>query len=221
MGNVWSRVHAVPSLFRPVFLAAALFASLVWAQSEEDALKRRVIDTLQLSGGETVADVGCGDGFYTIRLARTLAKGHVLAVDIDAAALAKLSRHLTDQGIKNAEVVKGKEDDPLLPPDSLDAVLIVNAYHEMPAHEAMLRHVRAALKRGGTFVLMEGIWDNREKQSRDEQTKHHQLAAAIAKQELEAGGFEIASVHDPFIERSPDEDGKSRWWLIVARRPSE
>jgi ubiquinone/menaquinone biosynthesis C-methylase UbiE len=203
-----------------VFFAAALFARPIRAQSEEEAFKRRVIETLQLRGDEKVADVGCGDGFYTIPLASAVARGRVLAVDIDAAALAKLSRHLTDQGIKNVEVVKGKEDDPLLPPDSLDAVLIVNAYHEMPAHEEMLRHVRAALKPGGTFLLMEGIWDTREKQSRDEQTKHHQLAAGVAKQELEAGGFEITSVRDPFIERSPDEDGRSRWWLIIARRPS-
>lgn len=66
---------------------------------------------------------------------------------------------------------------------------------------------------------MESIWENREKQSRDEQTKHHQLAPAIAKQEIETSGFEIVSLRDPFWERTPDEDGKSRWWVIVARRP--
>jgi SAM-dependent methyltransferase len=220
MENAWSRIHTVRASFLPAFFAAALFAQPIQAQLEEKALKQQVIDTLQLRGGETVADVGCGDGFYTIPLARTVATGRVLAVDIDDSVLLKLNRHLVDQGIKNVEVVKGKEDDPLLPPDSLDAALIVNAYHEMPAHEAMLRHVRAALKPGGTFVLMEGIWDNREKQSRDEQTRHHQLAVGIAKQELEAGGFEITSVRDPFLERAPDEDGRSRWWLIVARRPS-
>jgi hypothetical protein len=90
----------------------------------------------------------------------------------------------------------------------------------MPAHEAMLRHVHAGLKPRGMFVLIEGIWDSRERQSRDEQTKHHQLAAGIARTELEAAGFEIVSVRDPFLERPPDEDGKSRWWLITARRPA-
>ena len=102
----------------------------------------------------------------------------------------------------------------------LDAALIVNAYHEMTAHEAMLRHTLAALKPGGTFVLMEGIWYSRETQSRDEQIKHHQLAPQVAKQEVEKAGFEILEVHDPFIERTPDQDGKSRWWVIVARKPA-
>jgi SAM-dependent methyltransferase len=204
-------------------IALALLVPPLHAQSEQEAaaeLKRRVIEALHLHGGETVADVGCGEGFYTFPLARALGSGKVLAVDIDEAALSKLKRGLAGQGIKNVEVVKGKEDDPLITPESLDAVLIVNAYHEMPAHEAMLRHVRAGLKPGGTFVLMEGMWDSREKQSRDEQTKRHQLAPAIAKEELEAAGFEIASVRDPFVERPPDEDGKSRWWLITARRPA-
>jgi len=222
MTVAWSVIHSVRAALLPVLFAVAVFVPPIEAQSEQESaneLKRRVIEALHLHGSETVADVGCGDGFYTLPLARALGDGRVLAVDIDDAALSKLKGRLADQGLKNVETVKGKEDDPLITPESVDAVLIVNAYHEMPAHEAMLRHVRAGLKPGGTFVLMEGIWDSREKQSRDEQAKHHQLAAAIAKQELEAGGFEIISVRDPFLERPPDEDGKSRWWLITARRP--
>jgi cyclopropane fatty-acyl-phospholipid synthase-like methyltransferase len=223
MRVAWSRIHSVRIALLPVVVVVALFARPMQAQSDEDAaaeIKRRVIETLQLRGGETVADVGCGDGFYTLPLARALGTGKVVAEDIDHAALAKLKKRLADQQIKNVEVVKGKADDPFLTPDSLDAVLIVNAYHEMSAHETMLRHVRAALKPGATVVLMEGIWDNREKQSRDEQTKRHQLAPPTAKEELEAAGFEIVSVRDPFVERPPDEDGKSRWWLITARRPA-
>ena len=102
------------------------------------------------------------------------------------------------------EVIKGAEDDPKLPTDRLDAALIVNAYHEMTAHEAMLRHTLAALKPGGAFVLMEGIWDNREAQSRDEQIKHHQLAPKVATQEVRTAGFEIVELLDPFLERPRD-----------------
>ena len=127
---------------------------------------------------------------------------------------------MAKEGLKNIEVIKGAEDDPKLPADRLDAVLIVNAYHEMTAHEAILRHVRDALKPGGTVVLMEGIWDSREAQSRDEQIKHHQLAPRVAKQEVETAGFEIVEVRDPFLVRPPDEDGKSRWWVLVARKPA-
>src|SRR5262249_16160472 len=130
----------------------------------------------------------------------------------------KLKEELAVQGIKNVETVKGKEDDPLLTRESLDTVLIINAYHEMPAHEAMLRHVHEGLKPGGTLVLMEAIWETHGREPRDKQTKHHQLAAGIARKELEAAGFEIVSVRDPFFERPRDDDGKSRWWLITARR---
>jgi ubiquinone/menaquinone biosynthesis C-methylase UbiE len=193
-------------------------------RSEDEAaadLKRRVVETLQLQPGQTAADVGCGDGFYTIPLANTLrAAGKVFAVDIDEGALSKLKQRLVQEGLKNVEVIKGQEDDPLLPLSGIDAVLVANAYHEMSAHEAILRHVRAALKPGGLLVIMEGIWENREKQSRDEQTKHHQLAPSLARQEVVASGFEVVSVRDPFLERAPDEDGKSRWWLIVARNPT-
>jgi predicted methyltransferase len=154
-------------------------------------------------------------------LARFLGpSGKVYAEDISDAELIKLKEHLGKEGLKNVEVIKGAEDDPKLPADRLDAALIVNSYHEMTAHEAMLRHVRDGLKPGGVFVLMEGIWNSREGQSRDEQIKHHQLAPQFAKAEVEGAGFEIVALRDPFLERSPDEDGKSRWWLLVARKPA-
>jgi len=193
-------------------------------RSEEDRaadLKRRVVETLHLRPGDTAADVGCGDGFYTIPLARFLGpSGKVYAEDISDTELFKLTRRLGEEGLHNVEVIKGEVDDPKLPVGRLDAALIVNAYHEMTAHEAMLRHTLAALKPGGTFVLMEGIWDALEAQSRDEQIKHHQLASKVAKQEAETAGFEIVELRDPFIERPSDKDGKSRWWILIARRPA-
>jgi ubiquinone/menaquinone biosynthesis C-methylase UbiE len=190
--------------------------------SEEEwaaEMKRRVVASLHLRSGAVAADVGCGDGFYTLPLARFLgASGKVYAEDISDAELMKLKEHLAQDELQNVEVIKGAVDDPKLPVGRLDAALIVNAYHEMTEHEAMLRHVRAALKSGGTFVLMEGIWDSREGQPRDEQIKHHQLAPQLARQEVEAAGFDIVELRDPFLERAPDEEGKSRWWLIIARK---
>jgi predicted methyltransferase len=161
------------------------------------------------------------ESFYAIPLARFLGPaGKVFAVDIDDTELFKLKQHLNEDGLKNVEVIKGMEDDPKLPTNRVDAALIVNAYHEMTAHEAMLRHTLAALKPGGAFVLMECIWDSREAQSRDEQIKHHQLAPPLAKEEVESAGFEIVELRDPFLERAPDNEGKSRWWLLIARKPA-
>ena len=207
-----------------VLMVSGAFSQPPQPPSEKDPaadLKKRVVETLHLRPGDTAADVGCGDGFYTIPLARFLGPaGKVFAVDIDDTELVKLKQHLIEEGLKNVEVIKGVVDDPKLPKNRVDAALIVNAYHEMTAHEAMLRHTLAALKPGGTFVLMEGIWDSREAQSRDEQIKHHQLAPRLAKTEVESAGFEIVELRDPFLERAPDEDGKSRWWLLVARKPA-
>jgi len=214
----------VRSVILPLLLVSGVFGQSLQPQSEEDRaaeMKRRVIETLNLRPGDRAADVGCGDGFYTIPLARFLGpSGKVFAEDISDAALIKLKEHLINEGLKNVEVIKGAEDDPKLPPNQLDAALIVNAYHEMTAHDSILRHTLAALKPGGTFVLMEGIWDKDETNPRDEQTKHHELASQVARQEVLKVGFEIRELRDPFIERPPDEDGKSRWWILVARKPA-
>ena len=214
------------TLARTLFLlvaASGVFGQSPQLQSEADRdaeMKRRVIETLQLRPGDIAADVGCGDGFYTIPLARFLGpSGKVFAVDIDESALVKLKEHLTEDGLKNVEAIRGAGDDPKLPAGALDGALIVNAYHEMTAHEAILRHVLAALKQGGVLVLMESIWDKNETKPREEQVKHHELAAEVARQEVEKAGFKIVEVRDPFIERPPDEDGKSRWWVLIARKP--
>ena len=184
-------------------------------------MKQRVVQVLHLRAGDTAADVGCGDGFYTIPLARFLGPtGKVFAVDINESELFKLKQHLDEEGLKNVEVIKGAEDAPKLPAERVDAALIANAYHEMPAHEAMLHHIRDALKQGGVIVVMERISDKREKESRDEQIKHHELAPQVVKQEVAAAGFEIMEVLDPFLGRVTDDDGKSRWWALVARKPT-
>jgi len=216
--------RTVRSAILLLLILGGLFGQSPRPRSEADRtadLKKRVIEVLRVRPGDIAADIGCGDGFYTIPLARFLGpSGKVYAEDINDAELIHLREHLVTEHLKNVEIIKGRVDDPKLPADRLDAALIVNAYHEMAAHEAMLRHTLAALKPGGTFLLMEGIWDSRESQSRDEQIKHHQLAPKVAKQEVESAGFEIVELRDPFLERSPDEDGKSRWWVLVARKPA-
>jgi ubiquinone/menaquinone biosynthesis C-methylase UbiE len=206
-----------------LFLAAThLFAQAQRSEEQRAVdLKKRVVAALQVPAGSTVADVGCGDGFYTIPLARFLGpSGNVYAEDIDDKALYKLKQNLIEEHLENVEVEKGLADDPKLPGDSLDAALIANAYHEMSAHEAMLRHIRTALKQNGRLVLMERISNKFESLSREEQIKVHQLGPNFAEHELEEAGFEVLELHDPFAERPDDGNGKSRWWLILARKPA-
>ncbi len=184
-------------------------------------MKSRVVALLGLKSGDTAADVGCGDGFYTIPLARLLGPtGRVYAEDISDEQLEKLKRRLSEEGLKSVEVIKGATDNPKLPAAAVNGVLIVNAYHEMTAHEAMLNHVRSAMKPGGVLVVMDGMWNDHESRSREEQVKFHELAPTLAKAEVQRAGFEIVDVRDPFIERAPGRDGKSRWWAIIARKPA-
>jgi ubiquinone/menaquinone biosynthesis C-methylase UbiE len=126
-------------------------------------MKRRVVDSLHLHNGAEGADVGCGDGFYTLSMAVAVGPaGKVFAVDIDESSLSNLKQHLVEGGVRNVELVHGADNDPRLPPTRLDVVLVANADHEMPAHEAMLRGIRAGLKPGGLLVLTESLSEARQ-----------------------------------------------------------
>jgi predicted methyltransferase len=213
---------------RSVFLLLLLIASSAFGQSspaaspEERAAdrKRRAIEILRLQPGASVADIGCGDGSYTIPLARAVGpRGKVFAVDVSATELAKLRARVAKEKLKNIQVIKGATDNPKLPAGRLDAALIVNAYHEMTAHKAMLRHTLAALKPGGVLLLLDRSVTKWEPLSRGEQTKQHRLAPRIVRPEIERAGFKVVELRDPFQEIPPDENGPARWWLLIARKP--
>jgi len=165
--------------------------------------------------GARVADVGCGDGFYTVRLARAVGpNGRVYAVDVSASALDRLRAHLEREKLTNVEVIRGADDDPRLPVGSLDGVLIVNAYHEMAEHQEMLRHIRQALKPTGRLVLVEPMSPARREESRAQQARHHQIAPWFAEDDLRRSDFHVARLEDPFAAHPGDT---RRYWLIVAQ----
>jgi SAM-dependent methyltransferase len=176
----------------------------------------QIVERLGLAEGARVADVGSGDGFFSVRLARAVGEsGRVYAVDIGEKAVAGLRRRAQQAGLGNVEVILGEAEDPKLPPGVLDAVLIVNSYHEMPAHESMLRRIHEALKPGGRLVLVEPYKKARRGEPRASQVRDHLIAPEIAEEELRSGGFEIVERSDDFVAR-PNQDE----WLIAARRPA-
>ena len=106
---------------------------------------------LGIHRGSKVADVGCGTGEFSLVLAKVVGPaGLVTCVDVDP--LNEARRSFKKHGVKVA-TVRGSDDDPRLAPGSFDAVLIVNAYHEMEKRESMLRHIHAALKPSGRLVI--------------------------------------------------------------------
>jgi SAM-dependent methyltransferase len=139
----------------------------------------------------------------------------VFAVEISEPALARLGRLAESQSLDNVEVIRGQIDDPGLPDRSLDAVLVVDAYHEMTEHAAMLAGLYRALRPGGRLVILDLAPSDRGA-SRDRQTASHRLAITLAEQEILEAGFEVVS-RDPQFTK----DGRGRQqWMLVARRPT-
>lgn len=116
----------------------------------------RVLEAIGVTPGMRVADVGAGDGYFTLRLADAVgAGGDVIASDIDANALHVLEERRNAAGVRNVHIVHGTEDDPLLPDSSIDLVLIVNTIHLVDNPPVFLANVRRSLKPGGTVVFVQ------------------------------------------------------------------
>lgn len=197
---------------------------VVAAQSADDSREKTekvgdILDALQAGPGKRVADVGAGEGFYTFRIAKAVGPtGRVTAVDVSEKYLEKLRERLKQDNISNVDVVVGAVDDPRLPANSFDAVLIYNAYHEMTTPEPILKSILAALKPGGRLVMSEPLHDNVRSATRAEQLKDHEIGPNFVEQELLAAGFEIVEQRPDFLAfTSPGHKGG--FWLIVARKP--
>jgi ubiquinone/menaquinone biosynthesis C-methylase UbiE len=174
-----------------------------------------LLDAMEISEGDWVADVGSGDGDYTIPMAERVGpSGRVFAVDVDADALNELNERLRDNEIEHVTSVYSVEDNPMLPPNTLDAVLVRKAYHHFTAPESMLRHIKAALKSNGRLVIEESINEDMIGKSRAEQVDNHDLGIAYVREELKAAGFTIQKEVNPLMETN-----WGVYWMIVATRP--
>jgi ubiquinone/menaquinone biosynthesis C-methylase UbiE len=212
--RLYARIVVLASAM--ALFAAGGHAQSTWEQEEAHREAReRVPDMLQamaIRPGAVVADVGAGGGFLTARLSRAVGPdGRVFAVDVSPRAIERLRSRVKQDGLANVEVVKGEADNPHLPEAVLDAAVIVNAYHEMDEHVAMLRHLRSALKPGGRLVIVEPLSEAFRRASRAEQTRRHEIAPGIVDQELREAGFRIVRLEDPFTTR-----GQDTMWLLAA-----
>ena len=123
-------------------------------QREEDC--EMLLKQLKMKPGMVVCDMGCGNGFYALQMAKAVAPGgKVLAVDIQSEMLRLLQARAEEQGITNVEPVLGTVIDPKLPKAKVDLILCVDVYHEFSHPEHMLRAMRDALTPNGRVVLAE------------------------------------------------------------------
>src|SRR5438876_1688954 len=160
-------------------------------RGEEDP--DRALDLLAIPKGAAVADVGAGSGYMTVKLStRVGPTGRVYATDIQPEMLRLLGRRLTIQQVTNVILVQGAVDDPRLPQSAVDLELLVDVYHEFSAPQAMLRHLRDALKAGGRLVLLEYRKEDPSIPIRPE----HKMSVAEAKLEVEHEGFTLSKVDE-------------------------
>ena len=129
--------------------------------STEDARDRlgEAEEVMQLAGvakGMSVADIGAGEGYYTVRLSPVVgAKGRVLAEDIVPDVRDRLAQRVQREGLDNVSVRLGAPEDPRLPPRSFDRIFLVHMYHEVTAPYAFLWHLRDGLAENGEIVVVD------------------------------------------------------------------
>jgi len=125
---------------------------------DRDAWQRpdQIMDALGIGEGTIVADLGAGGGWFTVRLAnRIRPNGLVYAEDIQPQMIRAIERRVQREELKNVHTIQGTADDPKLPRHLFDAVLIVDAYHEIEHPVTLLRNVASALKPTGVIGIVE------------------------------------------------------------------
>jgi ubiquinone/menaquinone biosynthesis C-methylase UbiE len=147
----------------------------------------RVMDLLNLKPGSTIADIGAGGGWFSVRAARRVGpNGRVIAEDINPKAIAYIQQRAQREHLSNIVTLLGTPDDPKLTPDSLDAALMLKVYHEIAHPPLVLAKLRAALKPGARF----GIID------RNGSGGDHGLNEPIVRAEVERAGFRQVARYD-------------------------
>jgi cyclopropane fatty-acyl-phospholipid synthase-like methyltransferase len=129
---------------------------LVRESREREEECSTMLKALHLKPGQTVCDMGCGNGFYTLKLAQIVGeKGQVLAVDIQPEMLSLLNERAKEEKLANIKPILGTPVDPNLPEGKIDLILCVDVYHEFSNPEEMLAVMRKSLKPGGRIALAE------------------------------------------------------------------
>lgn len=209
-----------------VALVAVCCAALAAQYRDPDTWQHRdtwqrpdeVMDALQITRGSAVADIGAGEGYFTDRLARRVGPtGDIYAVDIDPAALRMLRELKQREHYQQVEVVEGEEDNPRLPPHVIDAVLVVNAYHEFRQHDAMLRAFAKALVPGGRLGIIEKA--DKPGEAREAYERRHHLPESFVREDLARNGFgEVAKITE--FHPTGSREGET-WYFLVARSPNQ
>ncbi len=148
---------------------------------------KQVMDWAGIIPGSTVADIGAGEGYYTVRLGERVGeKGRVLAQDINSDALKRLALRVERERLDNVFIKEGATDDPRLPQNSFDRIFLVHMYHEVTEPYAFLWRLRPALRVGGQVIVVDS----------DRASNHHGIPPKLLFCEFEAVGFKLKGFNE-------------------------
>ena len=198
-------------------LSQAQYRESDWTYRDEWMDVERIFKLAGVTPGDTVADLGCHEGYLSIRLARAVGKsGKVYAVDVREDRLETLENNARDRDISNIQTILGDYDDPKLPQGKLDVVIVMDTYHEIKSYMTVLEHLRNALKPEGRILILEKLKDHARNKSREEQVISHTLSSKYVKQELKKSGFTIVTEIRDMGYWEEEEDKKI--WLLLAQK---
>jgi ubiquinone/menaquinone biosynthesis C-methylase UbiE len=145
------------------------------------------MDILSIQPGKTVADIGAGSGWFTVRAARRVGEtGTVYAVDINPDAIRYVSSRAEKEKLHNIKTILGKPDNPLLPATAVDSVLLLKTYHEVADPVTLLRNLKSSLRPGAKI----GIID------RNGNGEDHGVARDIVIREAQEAGYRLQEEYD-------------------------
>jgi SAM-dependent methyltransferase len=207
-----TRARGGPKVYMGREIAAVMTADgaewLVRDTREAEEQPDKMLDALNLRAGMTVADVGAGVGYTSVKMARRVGPtGTVLATDVQPEMLRMLGENAQNMGVKNIKPIRCTPSDPKLPENAVDLILMVDVYHECSEPEATLKGLRKSLKATGRLVLVEFRAEDPEVPIKPE----HKMSVAQARKELEANGFTFKESleflpwqHIIIFEKKPD-----------------
>lgn len=147
----------------------------------------RVMDTLHLHAGSSIADIGAGGGWFSVRAARRVGpRGHVFAEDINPHAIDTIRDRAQREHLAQITPVLGSPDDPKLAPDSIDAALMLRVYHEVAHPPLLLAVLQRALRPGGRLGVIDHPGNGAD----------HGINADVVRREVERAGFRYVGVYD-------------------------
>jgi len=147
----------------------------------------RVMDLLGIKAGKNVADIGAGSGWFTVRASKRVGPtGVVLAEDINPLAIESIGKRTTKENLPNVRTVLGRPDDPMLPPGSVDAVLLLKVYHEIAHPVEFMKKLAPALRPGAKIGIIDKNGDG----------SNHGLNHEIVEKEMREAGFRLSSTYD-------------------------